>query len=189
MRELSLHVLDIAQNSISAEASLIEISVLFTGDDLLTIVIRDNGRGMTPEQLERVRNPFFTTRTTRRVGMGIPLFFLSAEMTGGSAEIQSEQGVGTTVTARFRTDSVDFTPLGDMCSTIMTLVTMNTDTNFIYTLSLDDESFVFSTVRIKEILGEVAINAPEVTAWLRDYIIENENAILYSGGKYKREDT
>ena len=126
MRELSLNVLDIAQNSISAKSSFIEIELLeSTEKNELFIGIYDNGKGMTKEQLEAVRDPFFTTRTTRKVGMGIPLFKMAAEMTGGRLEIESEVGRGTKVKAFFRTDHLDFIPVGDMTSTIMTLITMN----------------------------------------------------------------
>ena len=128
MRELSLNVLDIAQNSIAAGASLTEILVKEdTKEKTLLIGIYDNGKGMTPEQVENVKDPFFTTRTTRKVGMGIPLFKLAAEQTGGSFTITSQVGVGTRVDALFKTDSIDFTPLGDMASTIATIVSMYVD--------------------------------------------------------------
>ena len=105
MRELSLNVLDIAQNSISAGATLIEIEIREdTAGRLLTIRIADDGCGMTPEKLKSVADPFYTTRTTRKVGMGVPLFRMAAEMTGGGFEITSEPGKGTTVTALFHTD-------------------------------------------------------------------------------------
>ena len=133
MRELSLNVLDIAQNSVSADASLIEIELIEdTGATDLMIGIYDNGKGMTLEQVENVRDPFFTTRTTRKVGMGIPLFKFAAEMTGGKLEIESEVGVGTRVRAYFKTDHLDFTPIGDMTSTVITLITMNLLIDFIF---------------------------------------------------------
>ena len=123
MRELSLNVLDIAQNSIKANASLIEIELSeSTEKKELLIGIYDNGKGMTPEQVQSVTDPFFTTRTTRKVGLGIPFFKMAAEMTEGSFEIESEVGVGTRVSAVFRTDHLDFTPVGDMCSTIVILI-------------------------------------------------------------------
>lgn len=113
MRELSLNILDIAQNSISAGASLITIEVSEdTREHLLSLTVSDNGCGMDEETLRNVCDPFFTTRTTRKVGMGIPLFRLAAEQTGGSFEITSEKGVGTSTKAVFHSDSIDFTPLG-----------------------------------------------------------------------------
>lgn len=178
MRELSLNVLDIAQNSISAEASLIEIEVLEnTEKKELVIGIYDNGRGMTPEQVQNVQDPFFTTRTTRKVGMGIPLFKLAAEQTGGSLEITSEVGIGTRVRTLFRTDSIDFTPLGDMDSTIIMLITMNTDRDFIYRFGIDEKEFTLSTAELKGILGDVPLSEPSVVQWIKEYLSEQTQNI------------
>lgn len=181
MRELSLNVLDIAQNSITANASLITVEVIEnTADSTLVISISDNGRGMSEEQLKSVQDPFFTTRTTRKVGMGIPLFKMAAEMTGGSFNIASKLGEGTKTTAAFKTDSIDFTPLGDMKSTVIMLVTMNTDRDFIYRQKVDDNEFVFDTREIKQILGGVPLDEPDIVSWMRDYIEENIKE-LYGG--------
>ena len=178
MRELSLNVLDIAQNSISANASLIEIEVLEdTVKKELVIGIYDNGRGMTPEQVRNVQDPFFTTRTTRKVGMGIPLFKLAAEQTGGSLEITSEVGVGTRVRTVFRTDSIDFTPVGDMDSTIVMLITMNTDRDFIYRFGIDENEFTLSTEELKGILGDVPLSEPSIAQWIREYLSEQTQNI------------
>lgn len=174
MRELSLNVLDIAQNSISAKASLIEIEILeSTEKNELFIGIYDNGKGMTKEQLEAVRDPFFTTRTTRKVGMGIPLFKMAAEMTGGQLAIESEVGKGTKVKAFFRTDHLDFIPIGDMTSTMVTLITLNEEIDFLYTRKVDENSFTLNTSSLKEILGGVPFSEPTISLWLRDYIEEN----------------
>lgn len=179
MRELSLNILDIAQNSIAAGASLIKIDVAEnTASKELTITVSDNGCGMTEEQLNSVLDPFFTTRTTRKVGMGIPLFKLAAEQTGGSLKIESEKGKGTKTSAVFKTDSIDFTPLGDVTSTITILISMNTDRDFIYTRRLDGESFELSTVQLKEILEGVPLSEPEVVQWMKDYINEQTNILL-----------
>lgn len=181
MRELSLNVLDITQNSISAGASLIEIEVIEdTVLRTLAINIIDNGKGMSEEQLMSVRDPFFTTRTTRKVGMGIPLFKLAAEQTGGCFSINSALGKGTSVGAVFKTDSVDFTPLGDMRSTVIMLVTMNLDREFVYRHKVDGNEFVFDTREIKNVLGDVPLDEPDVTAWMREYIDENITN-LYGG--------
>lgn len=178
MRELSLNVLDVAQNSISAGASLIEIEILrSTAEHELFIGIYDNGCGMTAEQTRQVMDPFFTTRTTRKVGMGIPLFKLAAEQTGGRLEIESEVGKGTRVKTVFKTDSIDFTPLGDINSTIITLITMNTDRDFIYTYGIDNQRFILSTSELKNILGGVPLSEPEVEAWIKDYIEEQTENI------------
>ena len=178
MRELSLNVLDIAQNSISAGASLIEIEILKnTAKNELFIGIYDNGKGMTTQQVESVKDPFFTTRTTRKVGMGIPLFTLAAEQTDGRLDISSEVGKGTRVTAVFRTDSVDYTPLGDINSTVLTLITMNTDRDFIYRFGIDENEFTLSTSELKNILGDVQLSEPEVAQWLREYLKEQTDNI------------
>ena len=178
MRELSLNVLDIAQNSISANASLIEIEVTeSTEKNELLIGIYDNGKGMTTEQVKNVQDPFFTTRTTRKVGMGIPLFKLAAEQTGGSLSIESEVGIGTRVKAVFRTDSIDFTPLGDINSTVVMLITMNTDRNFIYRFGIDENDFTLSTSQLKEILGGVPLSEPSVTQWIKEYLQEQTEII------------
>lgn len=176
MREISLNILDIAQNSISAKASLIEIE-LCEKNSVLTVRISDNGKGMSPEQLQRVRDPFFTTRTTRKVGMGIPLFKMAAEMTGGSFDIESVLGKGTTVTAVFRTDSIDFTPVGDMAATMCSLISMNTDIDFLYRRIIGEREFTLDTRQMREILGEVSLSSPEVTEFITDFICENTREI------------
>ena len=174
MRELSLNILDIAQNSISAGASLITIEVNEnTVEKILTIGIYDNGCGMSEEQVRSVIDPFFTTRTTRKVGMGIPLFKMAAEQTGGGLEIKSELGVGTEIQASFKTDSVDFTPLGDVASTIQMLITMNTDRDFVYKLRVNENEFVCDTRELKAILGDVPLDTYEVSQWILEFIKEN----------------
>ena len=174
MRELSLNILDIAQNSIAAGASLTEIVVKEdTSKKELLIGIYDNGKGMTEAQVRNVQDPFFTTRTTRKVGMGIPLFKMAAEQTGGSFNITSQVDVGTRVEALFKTDSIDFTPLGDMASTISTIVCMNEDKDFIYIRSVDDAEFKFSSADIKTILDGVPLSEPAVMNWVEGYIAEN----------------
>ncbi len=179
MRELSLNILDIAQNSIAAGASLITIEVAEdTAAKELLIRISDDGCGMTQEQVSNVLDPFFTTRTTRKVGMGIPLFKLAAEQTGGCLTIESEKGKGTTTAALFKTDSIDFTPLGDVTSSVVILISMNTDRDFIYRRSRDSESFELSTAEMREILGGVPLSEPEVVEWMKDYINEQTNILL-----------
>ena len=179
MRELSLNILDIAQNSIVAGATLTEIVVNEnTKENTLLIGIYDNGCGMTAEQVRNVIDPFFTTRTTRKVGMGIPLFKMAAEQTGGSFKIESEKGVGTKIEALFKTDSIDFTPLGDIASTIVTIVSMNNDKEFLYKRVLDDREFIFSTVEVKKILDGVPLSESSVMSWIEQYLNEQHNELL-----------
>lgn len=183
MRELSLNILDIAQNSISAGASLTEIVVNEnTKENTLLIGIYDNGCGMTEEQVKSVIDPFFTTRTTRKVGMGIPLFKMSCEQTGGKFTIESQKGVGTKINALYKTDSVDFTPLGDIAATIVTIVSMNSDKEFLYKRVLDDKEFIFSTVEIKKILDGVPLSEPSVMSWIEQYINEQTNELTNMKG-------
>lgn len=178
MRELSLNILDVAQNSISAGAKLVEIKVSESSErNTLLIEINDDGCGMDEETLRNVQDPFFTTRTTRKVGMGIPLFKMAAEMTGGEFSIDSAVGKGTRVSALFRTDHVDFTPLGDIDSTVVTLVTMNTQIDFAYTLKVDGNEFTLSTRQLKELLGDVPLDMPEVVMWIKDYLKEQTQII------------
>lgn len=175
MTEISLNVLDVAQNSVRAGASLIEISVdIDSAADKLAVRIKDDGCGMSEEQLRSVTDPFFTTRTTRKIGLGIPFFKQSAELTGGSFGIVSEVGVGTRTDAVYVLSSIDRMPLGNMSQTIHSLVTMNTHINFLYTYSADGKSFTLDTREFKEILGEDAdFAAPEVSAFIMDYLKEN----------------
>lgn len=178
MRELSLNVLDVAQNSISAGASLVEIIISeSTAESTMSIEIKDDGCGMNEETLLNVQDPFFTTRTTRKVGMGIPLFKMAAEMTGGSFVINSTVGKGTCVKAVFKTDNVDFTPLGDIDSTVVMLITMNKQIDFAYTLKVDSGEFTLSTKQLKELLGDVPLDMPEVVMWIKDYLKEQTQII------------
>ncbi len=175
MPEISLNILDVAQNSIRANASLVEIKVCAdTGKDLLTIIIKDDGCGMTAEQLEKVIDPFFTTRTTRKIGLGIPFFKFAAESTGGDFNIHSELGVGTTVTAHFGLSNIDRMPLGDMTSTIHMLITLNTGIDFLYVYSLNEREFTLDTREFREVLGDVSFDLPDVSVYIKDYLAENK---------------
>lgn len=178
MQELSLNVLDIAQNSIRAGADLITIRVEErTADHFMVISVSDNGCGMSEEQVARVKDPFFTTRTTRKVGLGVPLFRMSAESTGGSFDIESELGVGTTTTARYFTDHLDMLPLGDMTATMTSLISVNPDLDFVYVRSVDDQSFTLDTRELRAVLEGVPLNTPDVLIFIRDMIDENTAAL------------
>ena len=175
MTEISLNVLDVANNSIRAGANLIEISVTIQREkDILRIVIADNGCGMDEEQLKRVEDPFFTTRTTRKIGLGVPFFKMAALSTGGTFTIESAVGKGTTVTAQFALSHIDRMPLGGMNSTIHTLITLNTQIDFIYTYGFDGNQFTLNTRQFREILNDVPLNSPEVSAYIKEYLEENQ---------------
>ena len=176
MQELSLNVLDIAQNSIRAGADLIEIEISkHTASGILEIRIKDNGCGMTEEQIAKVIDPFFTTRTTRKIGLGVPFFKMTAEMTGGDFSIQSKVGEGTEVCATYHYRHIDMLPLGDMASTVVTLVSVNPQLDFIYRYRVDTEEFVFDTREIKQTLDGVAINENEILAFLKEMLEANMN--------------
>lgn len=178
MTEISLNILDVAENSIRANASLVEISVIAdTKADTLTVLIKDNGHGMTKEQIHQVEDPFFTTRTTRKVGLGIPFFKYAAESTGGTFSIESTPCVGTTVRAVFQLSHIDRMPLGDINGTIYTLVVFNTNVDFLYSYCLDERSFVLDTREMKEILDGVPLNSPEVASYIKEYLAENKNEV------------
>ena len=176
MRELSLNVMDVAQNSISAGATLLEIAEeADTASGILTIRLADDGCGMTPEQVASVTDPFYTTRTTRSVGLGIPLFKMAAEMTGGDFHIKSTPDEGTLVQASFFTSHIDMTPVGNMNETVLLLVTCNPDMDFVYKKSVDDRSFTLDTRQLREVLGpEVPLCSPDVVGWMRQYLQEQQ---------------
>lgn len=185
MRELSLNVMDIVQNSISAGASLITIQVEESvPEDLLSISVTDNGCGMTREQVEHVIDPFYTTRTTRSVGLGVPLFKMEAEMTGGSFQIDSEKGKGTTLTAAFKPSSVDMIPLGDISGTVQLLISCNPNLDFIFTRSYqnsagEEREFSLKTQELREALGgEVSLDSPDVVLWIKEYLAEQTEELL-----------
>jgi hypothetical protein len=183
MRELSLNILDITQNSITAGASLIEIEV-FEDTRLKTLAVNiiDNGRGMSEEQLMSVRDPFFTTRTTRKVGMGIPLFKLAAEQTGGRFSINSALGKGTVVNALFKTDSVDFTPLGDVSASVLTLIQGHPDTDFLFRHQTDDGTVELDTRELREVLEDVPLNSYDVLEWIGGNLQEQYEALSEDDG-------
>ena len=182
MKELSLNILDIAMNSVKAGATEIGIFLTEHGSRL-TIEIRDNGCGMTPDFLAKVRDPFSTTRTTRAVGLGIPFFQMAAELTGGGLEIESRHkdmypdSCGTRIAATFLTDSIDFTPLGDVISTVVTLIQGNPDIRWRYRHETDTGTAALDTAELTEVLGDVPLDVPEVLEWIRGYLTEQYDAL------------
>ncbi len=178
MTELSLNVLDVVNNSVRADASLIVIKITIdTKKDIMTILIEDNGKGMTPEQLQQVEDPFFTTRTTRKVGLGVPFFKLVAEASGGSFSITSTPGKGTSVLATFGYSSIDRMPLGDITSTIHTLITLNLNIDFVYSYRVDESEFILDTREFREIIGDIPFNAKEISSYIKEYLEENKKEV------------
>ncbi|MBQ7936164.1 MAG: ATP-binding protein [Clostridia bacterium] len=182
MKELSLNILDITYNSIKAKATKIAITLSERiSENTVRIEIKDNGCGMDEDFLSKVTDPFVTTRTTRKVGLGIPLFKQSAEDTDGSFSITSKVGEGTVVRASFRLDHLDRAPIGDMSSTIVSLIQANDQIRFIYHHETDKGSFVLDTDELHAQLGDVPLSEPAVLNWIGEYI--NENLEDIQGGK------
>lgn len=175
MKELSLYILDIAQNSVAAGASRLDVTLDEDRDGRLTVVIADNGRGMDPQFLATATDPFTTTRTTRKVGMGLPLYNLAAEQTGGSMSLESTLGQGTTVTAVFYPAHLDCPPLGDLPGTIALLIQGSPDMELNFHHTTPAGSVALSTGELKAILGEdISLAEPEVFSWIRDYLTQQE---------------
>ncbi|MCL2285317.1 MAG: ATP-binding protein [Firmicutes bacterium] len=171
MKELSLYILDLVQNSLRAEAKNIQIMVKDSiSQDRLEIAIKDDGYGMDQALLSKVAEPFVTTRTTRQIGMGIPLFKMAAELTGGTFCISSTPGQGTTLQGIFTRSHIDIPPMGDMTETIVTLVQGAPDVDFLYTNETDMNVFRFDTKDIREVLEDVPLNAPDVLHWIREHL-------------------
>jgi len=171
MEELSMHILDIVENSTRAGAHLIQIMIRESRiEDRLTIEIIDDGAGMNEETRQKALDPFFTTKTVRRVGLGIPLIEQAATATEGKFTIESKEGKGTRVTALFRLSHIDRQPLGRMADTVMTLIAGNPSTDFFYSHESDKGSYFLDTREIRDTLGEIPINHSEVLTFIRNSI-------------------
>ena len=177
MKEISLNILDVAENSVKAGATLTKI-ILEEKDNLLSVTISDDGCGMDEETLKRVTDPFYTTRTTRKVGLGIPLFKDAAEQTGGSFSISSKSELefpsdhGTVTAAVFRTDQLDCMPLGDVVSTVTTLIQGHPDTDFYFSHSVGGREITLDTRELRAVLGDVSLAEYEIIKWIEDYLKE-----------------
>ena len=169
MLELSMHILDLVQNSLAAKATLVEIRVREDlPGDLLTIEVQDNGRGIPGDLAWRVTDPFCTSRTTREVGLGLSLFKEAAERCGGHLEVRSQEGQGTRVIGQFQLDHFDRAPLGDMGETLAILITGNPGIDFFYEHEVDGRAYRLETREMREILGPVGLDDPSVLYFIRD---------------------
>ena len=180
MRDLSLHLLDLEQNSITAGADLVTIRISVGEDGWLTMVLKDDGKGMSPELLARVTSPFATTRTTRKVGLGIPMMMENAEKAGGTLKIESQEGLGTEMTVTMDTRNIDCLPLGDLSGTLLSLILMNPlHPDFLFEGRTPEGSCAFDTREVRNALGsDISLNEPEVAAWLREALNEEINPIF-----------
>ncbi len=168
MKELSLHILDIVQNSIAAKATQIEIIICEdTQKNILSIDISDNGTGMDKATLQKVTDPFWTSRTTRKVGLGIPLFKAAAERCSGHFKIRSEAGEGTEIIAEFVRNHIDRAPMGDIAETISLLILTNEGIDFKYTYRFNGRTYELNTKKIKEVIGDMPIQHLDVIEWIK----------------------
>ena len=180
MKDLSLNLLDIAENSVKAGATLTQLLLTQEGD-ILTFQVVDDGCGMTEEILKGVVDPFYTTRTTRKVGLGLPLLRMAAEQTGGTMEVESRHvdahpdNHGTTVTAVFHTDHIDCPPVGDMTATVTTLIQGHPDTDFLFRHADGETVAELDTRQLREVLGEVSLAEFEVLQWITGYLTDQYN--------------
>lgn len=174
MEELALNILDVACNSITAGASLITVDIAVdSAADSIRVTIEDNGKGMSADFVRKVTDPFATTRTTRKVGMGIPLFKMAAEMAGGSFKIESTPNVGTTTSATFQLSHMDRMPMGDVAGTVVVLIGMAGDADIRLRYAVDGREYVFDTREVREMLNGIDITENEITVYLKEMIEEN----------------
>ena len=174
MREISLHIMDIVENSVAAGAKRVQISVVEdTKKNQLRIAIKDNGRGIPEHRLDQVLDPFYTTRTTRRVGLGLSLFREAARRCDGEFALHSKVGEGTEVSASFRLDHLDLAPLGDMASSMTSLIMGNPEVDFVYTHERNGRAFQIDTREVRKELEEVPITHPEVIKTIGESIRES----------------
>ena len=187
MKELSLNILDVAENSVKAGASLTQI-LLTEQDGMLKLEIVDDGCGMSEDVVRSVVDPFYTTRTTRKVGMGIPLLKLACEQTGGSLGIVSTTqeadpvAHGTHVTATFDMNHIDFTPLGDVSASILTLIQGHPDTDFLFRHIMDDRVVELDTREWREVLEDVPLNSYDVMQWIEGNLQEQYGELSEDDG-------
>ena len=187
MRELALHILDILQNSVEAGATRVELTVVEDRlADVLTITVNDNGRGMAAATVAQVLNPFYTSRQTRHVGLGLPLYAAAAERAGGALTIGSEPGRGTTVQATFQYSHPDRQPLGNLADTLLAFLLSEHAPDLHYRHHVNDTAFDFDTLDIRAALDGVPLAHPAVRWWLAGYLTEGEAQIAEGRQEYDR---
>lgn len=181
MKDLSLHILDIVQNSIRAKATLVEIDISeHPEENKLIIRINDDGTGMSPEEVQKAIDPFYTSRTTRKVGLGLSLFKQNAEQTGGSLQIESEPGKGTKVTAAFGLNHFDRPVMGDLTGVLLLLICASDAVDYVFKHQTPAGEFILDTREIRQMLENVPINHPDVRDFLKEMIAGNLEQIQIS---------
>jgi len=179
MHDLSLHLLDIVQNSIKASARRISVTLeVLSSQNRLRLTVSDDGCGMSPELLRQVTDPFVTTRTTRKVGLGLPLLKEQCELTGGQLLLESQPGCGTTLAAELGLDSIDRLPLGDLGATWSAILVSNPSINYCLTLRAQNKEEVLDTAELRLMLEDVPLNDPNVLRWIREYVAEKQQMIF-----------
>jgi hypothetical protein len=178
LRELSLHILDIAENSVTAGSTRVEVSVIEdTVDDRLSIIIGDNGKGMDEETVKGVLDPFVTSRTTRKVGLGLPLLKAAAEGCNGNLIIKSEPGIGTTIQVTFQYSHIDRMPLGDLAETWLALLLGSPEVNWVFHYQVDDELFFMDDLELKRELDGISFTEPGVIHIIRELIRDGIDSV------------
>ncbi len=181
MKELAMHVYDLMENSTAANSTEVKLTIRDSlKDNIYAFTIEDNGKGMTPEFLARVTDPYTTSRTTRKVGLGLPLIKMNTENCGGGMKLQSEVGKGTRLDFWFQHNHWDRPPMGDLAGTIVMLCAAHEDIHIIYKHITDEDEFVFDTDEIHEALDGMSMNDVKVMGWLKDMVQENLEAIHYN---------
>lgn len=183
MREISLHILDLVQNAIEAGATAVKLEII---EDLIkdSMIIRvsDNGRGMNKKMRQLVIDPFITTRTTRRIGLGLPLMDMSTKRCGGYLNIESTPGQGTVIEAMYQHSHFDRPPMGNLVETIKSILVANPVLQFYYNHTVDNKSLAVSSHEIADILDGIPLTQPDVLLWLHGYLSDNIDN-LYGGAK------
>ena len=180
MEDLSLHILDVAENSIHAGATHIVILIRESSvDDTLTVEIEDNGEGMTSEEMAKASDPFYTTRTTRKVGLGLSLLDQAAKAANGTFEIESRPGLGTRVCATFQLSHVDCKPIGNMADTITALLAQRPDIDITYHHERGGQGLSFSTKEIRRQLDDVPVNSAASLNFIRQYLAQEEDNLVH----------
>lgn len=178
MNELSLHILDICQNSIKADATLVEVTIIENiNKNIYEVLINDNGKGMNKKTLSEVSDPFFTTRTTRKVGLGISLFKMAAELSDGGLEIHSDLGVGTDVIVSFAHNHINRAPLGLIEDTVSILCLNDKEIDIVYTHRYNNNEYIFDTREVKTVLDGIPFTDYNVIMWIKNNIKDGLESI------------